>query len=50
MRHDGKLWIFADGRAMRGVYDANGRLERFDDDTPPVFEDITGIRLGIQQI
>jgi signal transduction histidine kinase/ActR/RegA family two-component response regulator len=35
MRHDGKLWIFADGRAMRGVYDANRRLERFDDDTPP---------------
>jgi len=34
-RHDGQLWIFADGRAMQGVYDANGRLERFSDDTPP---------------
>jgi PAS domain S-box-containing protein len=35
LRHAGQLWILADGRAMHGVYDANGRLERFSDDTPP---------------
>ena len=35
LRHDGRLWVIADGRAMRGVYDAYGRLERFTDDTPP---------------
>jgi signal transduction histidine kinase/ActR/RegA family two-component response regulator len=35
LRHDGQLWILADGRAMHGVYDNAGRLERFDDDTPP---------------
>ena len=32
--HAGQLWILADGRAMRAVY-ADGRLERFQDDTPP---------------
>ncbi len=35
MRHAGQLWILADGRAMRGIYDASDRLERFEDDTPP---------------
>jgi len=35
LRHDGQLWILADGRAMHGVYGPAGRLERFDDDTPP---------------
>ena len=35
LRHDGGLWVLASGRAMRGVYDAYGRLERFTDDTPP---------------
>jgi signal transduction histidine kinase len=35
MRHDGKLWLLADGRAMRGNYDEHGRLEGFTDDTPP---------------
>jgi PAS domain S-box-containing protein len=35
LRHAGQLWIQADGRAMHGVYDALGRLERFSDDTPP---------------
>ena len=34
LRHDGRLWIHADGRALRGVYDAYGRLERFADETP----------------
>ena len=35
MRHDGQLWLLADGRGMRGVYDEHGRLERFTDATPP---------------
>jgi len=35
LRHEGKLWVFADGRAMRGVYNSYGPLERFVDDTPP---------------
>jgi C4-dicarboxylate-specific signal transduction histidine kinase len=34
LRHAGKLWILADGRAMRGIY-GGGRLDRFEDDTPP---------------
>jgi streptogramin lyase len=34
-RLDGKLWVFADGRIHRGIYDADGRLVRFDEDTPP---------------
>ena len=35
LRHAGQLWVIADGRAMHGIYDASGRLERFTDDTPP---------------
>ena len=35
LRHAGELWVLADGRAMHGIYDGNGRLERFEDDTPP---------------
>ena len=35
LRHAGQLWVLADGRAMHGVYDALGRLERFSDETPP---------------
>ncbi len=35
MRHAGQLWIQADGRGMRALYDADSRLERFVDDTPP---------------
>ncbi len=34
LRHNGTLWLLADGRAMRAVYDADGRLERFDEDMP----------------
>ncbi len=32
--HD-QLWIGSDSRVLRGVYDADHRLERFEDDTPP---------------
>jgi PAS domain S-box-containing protein len=35
VRHAGKLWMLSEGQAMRGVYDASGRLERFQEDTPP---------------
>jgi PAS domain S-box-containing protein len=31
----GKLWIFADGQAAKGIYDSAGRLERFEMDSPP---------------
>ena len=35
LRHDGQLWVLADGKAMRAVYDSGGRLEKFDEDMPP---------------
>ncbi|HEX2862545.1 MAG TPA: response regulator [Lacunisphaera sp.] len=35
VRHNGRLWILADGRAIRAHYDASGRLEGFEDETPP---------------
>lgn len=35
LRHRGELWLLTDGRALRGIYDDTGRLERFADDTPP---------------
>ena len=34
-RFNGRLWLIGDGQAQRGVYDADGRLLRFDVDTPP---------------
>jgi signal transduction histidine kinase len=34
-RADGQLWLNANGRALRAVYDENRHLERFDDLTPP---------------
>jgi signal transduction histidine kinase len=35
LRHQGGLWVLADGGLMRGVYDADQCLERFEPDTPP---------------
>lgn len=35
LRHRGRLWVLADGRAVRGVYDEANRLERFETDSPP---------------
>ncbi|WP_148218202.1 ATP-binding protein [Opitutus terrae] len=35
LRHDGWLWLLADGHAMRGIYNSVGRLERFESDGPP---------------
>lgn len=34
-RLDGRLWLLADGQAQRAVYDHDGRLLRFEIDTPP---------------
>lgn len=34
LRYEGRLWMLADGRAMRGTYDEAGRLERFVEDSP----------------
>jgi len=33
-RHEGRLWLLADGQGQRGVYDDEHRLIRFDVDTP----------------
>ncbi len=33
-RHDGKLWLIADGSILRGDYDLDGRLKGFVPDTP----------------
>ena len=35
VRHDGRLWFLADGKVLRGVYDGGGRLEHFEDASPP---------------
>ncbi|HLP06957.1 MAG TPA: ATP-binding protein [Opitutaceae bacterium] len=34
IRHEGRLWLRADGRAQRGIYSPEGRLLRFVDDSP----------------
>jgi len=35
LRHDGILWILADGRLARAVYSEDGVLDRFEPDSPP---------------
>jgi signal transduction histidine kinase len=35
VRHEGQLWVLADGRLMRGVYSTDRILERFELDSPP---------------
>jgi PAS domain S-box-containing protein len=35
LRHDGNLWILADGRVHRGIYDKGVRLDHFEVDSPP---------------
>ncbi|OIR18787.1 signal transduction histidine-protein kinase BarA [mine drainage metagenome] len=35
VRHDGRLWILADGRAMQAIYAPDGHLEKFVENTPP---------------
>jgi signal transduction histidine kinase len=34
-RFEGRLWLIGDGLAQRGIYDADGRLLRFEIDSPP---------------
>ena len=34
-RDAGGLWVMAEGKAQRGIYDAEGRLLRFEIDSPP---------------
>jgi len=36
-RRQGRLWLMSDGRAQRGVYDADGRLIRFEVDSPETY-------------
>ena len=33
-RHEGRLWLTSDGLAQRGIYDGDGRLLRFEADSP----------------
>lgn len=35
VRYEGRLWIICDGRALRGIYDEEGRLTHFEENTPP---------------
>ena len=35
VRYQGRLWMICDGRALRGVYDAEGRLTHFEENSPP---------------
>ena len=35
VRYEGRLWIICDGRALRGIYDAEGVLVHFEDISPP---------------
>ena len=35
VRHEGRLWMICDGRALRGIYDGEGRLTHFEDNSPP---------------
>ncbi len=35
LRLDGRLWIHSEGKILRGIYDDDRRLVRFEDDTPP---------------
>jgi len=35
LRHQGELWVMADGRLTRGIYNSDGCLEHFEQDSPP---------------
>ncbi len=34
VRHEGRLWLLADGVVLRGAYDEDGRLDHLEHDTP----------------
>ncbi|MBK8475719.1 MAG: response regulator [Opitutaceae bacterium] len=44
-RFAGRLWLIADGLVQHGVYDDDGRLVRFDTDSPPGF--ISSLATGL---
>jgi PAS domain S-box-containing protein len=47
-RFDGKLWLLADGRLYRGVYNASGRMVSLELDSPPgIFVDAFSGALGV---
>ncbi len=51
LRHAGRLWLLADGVAIRGRYEPGGRLEGFEEDSPPgrylfTLEDVDGQLFG----
>ena len=35
VRFEGRLWMICDGRALRGIYNEEGRLTHFEDNSPP---------------
>ncbi|MFT3829576.1 MAG: response regulator [Opitutaceae bacterium] len=48
VRHAGRLWMLADGRVLRGVYGADDRIVRFDDESPSAarvfdFQEVAGV-------
>ena len=45
-RHEGRLWLVSDGRVQRGIYDGDGRLARFDTDSPEGFVSSLATGLG----
>lgn len=45
-RYEGHLWLVSDGRVQRGIYDEDGRLVRFDSDSPPGFVSSLATGLG----
>ncbi|MBK8475346.1 MAG: hypothetical protein IPL39_03310 [Opitutaceae bacterium] len=45
-RHEGRLWLVSDGRVQRGIYDEDGRLIRFDTDSPAGFVSSLATGLG----
>ncbi len=46
-RYQGVLWLLNDGTLRRAIYDRNGRLDRFEIDTPPAFAFTFSTHLGI---
>ncbi len=47
-RHEGRLWLAADGRVQRGIYDEDGRLIRFELDSPEGF--VTSVSTGMGRL
>ncbi len=48
VRHEGRLWMLADGRVLRGIYGEDGRILRFEDNSPSAarvfdFQEVAGM-------